>query len=74
MSYQSEKIKKELEKRGQTNVRVWWEPIMKANVFEGPGGGWLAEMDPYGVEPLGLNFEQAIDHAQNASWLQNGVI
>lgn len=62
-----------LRKRGHTNVRVWWERITAAMEMCGQGGGWMAETDQAGVEPLGLNYDRAVDHIETASWMTPNV-
>lgn len=63
----------DLPKRGHTNVRVWWERITAAMEMCGQGGGWMAETDQAGVEPLGLNYDRAVDHIETASWMTPNV-
>lgn len=58
-----------LHRHGHTNVRVWWERITAAMEMCGQGGGWMAETDQVGVEPLGLNYERAIEHIETAKWM-----
>jgi hypothetical protein len=48
-----------LRDKGRTNVKVWWEPWRKPMEMCGIGGGWMAESDEHGVEPLGLSFAEA---------------
>ena len=66
----SEILAKVLEHRGHTGVRVWWEPITRAMEMCGPGGGWMADTDQRGNEPLGLNFRDALNHVCDAPWLR----
>lgn len=62
------KLREALESRSFTGVRVTWEPVTRAMEMCGPGGGWLAETDQR-VEPLGLSFDEAMDHIKTAPWL-----
>ena len=61
-------LREALESRRFTGVRVTWEPVTRAMGMCGPGGGWIAETDQR-VEPLGLNFAEAIEHIKTAPWL-----
>ena len=71
MSKKSETLVKALELRGHANVHVWWEPITRPLEMCGHGGGWMATTTQRGVEPLGLCFEDAIDHITNAPWMEH---
>lgn len=67
------KLKNALESRGWTNVTVHWERISSPLEMCGYGGGWLANLPDYPgeVEPLGLNFQEAMHHIENSPWLHN---
>jgi hypothetical protein len=69
MTRKQAKLAAMLTRHGHTNVRVWWETITAAMEMCGQGGGWMAETDQVGVEPLGLNYDRAVDHIQTAAWM-----
>jgi hypothetical protein len=67
------KIKNALESRGWKNVTIHWEPISSPIEMCGHRGGWLADIPDYpgNIEPLGLNFNDAMNHIHNSRWLNN---
>lgn len=69
LSRNIEKLAAEFNFRGLINVRIWWEPITKPLELCGHGGGWMAEHDWFGVEPLGYNIKDALHHVKTAPWL-----
>jgi hypothetical protein len=70
VSTKSETLVKALEARGHTGITVWWEPVTHAMEMCGPGGGWMATTDQRDHEPLGLCYEDAIDHIADAPWMR----
>ena len=71
MSIKSLKLKNALESHGWSDVEVHWTAISSPLEMCGQAGGWMAMIPGYGVEPLGLNFPEALNHVHNSSWLHN---
>lgn len=71
-SRNSKKLKAELEKRGHTDVHVWWETIGPAFEMCGHSGGYFAASEQIHdvIEALGLDLAEAMEHVQTSPWLQ----
>ena len=64
-SLNQKKIKKRLEKLGNTDVEVWWEQLESACEMCGMGGGFFFSSEEYALEPIGYSFNEAIEIIEN---------
>lgn len=63
-------IKTLLETKGHSDVHVWWEPFGAAMEMCGNSGGFMCvTKELAAIEPLGLSFNEAVDHIKTVPWL-----
>lgn len=61
MSYKSDKLKKALEAKGYTNVKVWYVPIGAAMEMCGNSGGWMYSWDERTEDCLSYNLDLSLE-------------
>lgn len=61
MSYKSDKLKKALEAKGYTDVKVWYEPIGPALEMCGNSGGWMFSWAECGENCLSYNLDLSLE-------------
>jgi hypothetical protein len=72
MSRKSDKIKNAIESLGETNVRVWYEPLHGPDMeMCGYAGGWFWENDDHTRDSLGYNLSEALKMVELESELRN---
>ncbi len=63
------KIKKALEDIGQTEVKVWWEPVSGSFEMGGMDGGFMFKSEEEGIQQIGYSFDEALENIEDADWL-----
>jgi hypothetical protein len=64
----AKKLKVKLEEYGHTDIHVWWEQLGPAMEMCGNSGGYMFVSNEMDIQPIGLSFDEAMDHLAKSRW------